>query len=208
MSGMLASAQPYLDQYGFAAVFGAILLESLGLPLPGETFLIAAALLASQGALGFWPLLLTAWAAAVIGDNIGYWIGNRGGARMLTRYGARLGITPDRMSRAHAFFARFGGEMVLGARFVPVLRQLNGIVAGTVGMPSLRFFAYNAIGAALWVGAWGAGMYYFGAALSTFGHVRLLTAAALGVVLVTVIAFVGLRRRQRNRLRGPTEGSR
>jgi membrane protein DedA with SNARE-associated domain len=161
-------AAPYLDRYGYAAVFGALLLESFGLPLPGEAMLIAGAALALDGELHLAPLLLCAWLAAVLGDNIGFAIGRFGGRRLIARHGSRIGITEGRLARVEAFFQRHGGEVVLVARFFAVLRQLNGIVAGSVGMGWQRFLAYNALGAALWVCAWGFGVYYFG---QTLGHV-------------------------------------
>lgn len=164
----LALATPYLERYGYAAVVGALLLESFGLPLPGETMLIAGAALAAEGELHLAPLLACAWAAAVAGDNLGFAIGRFGGRRLILRYGPRIGITESRLARVEAFFHRYGGGVVLFARFVALLRQLNGLVAGTVGMRWWRFLAYNATGAALWVGAWGLGVYYFGQSL---GHV-------------------------------------
>jgi membrane protein DedA with SNARE-associated domain len=163
----LAIVAPYLHRYGYAAVVGALLLESFGLPLPGEAMLIAGAALAADGELRLGPLLLWAWLAAVLGDNIGFAIGRFGGRRLILRYGARIGITERRFARVEAFFRRFGAQVVLVARFFAVLRQLNGLVAGTAGMGWWRFFAFNALGAALWVSAWGLGVYYFGQSL---GH--------------------------------------
>ena len=132
-------------------MFGALLLESFGLPLPGETMLIAGALLAAQDGMRLVPLLITASGAAVLGDNIGYAVGRFGGRRLIVRYGARIGLTESRLAMVEAFFQRHGGEVVLVARFFAVLRQLNRIVAGSVGMGWWRFLAYNAVGAALWV---------------------------------------------------------
>ena len=143
-------------------MFGALLLELFGLPLPGEAMLIAGAALAAEGGLHLAPLLACAWFAAVLGDNIGFAIGHFGGRRLIVRYGARIGITESRLAAVEAFFRRYGGGVVLVARFFALLRQLNGIVAGSVGMGWWRFLAYNAVGAALWVSAWGFGVYYFG----------------------------------------------
>jgi membrane protein DedA with SNARE-associated domain len=184
---------PYLDRYGYAAVVGALLLESFGLPLPGEAMLIAGAALAAEGKLRLAPLLACAWLAAVLGDNIGYAVGRFGGRRLIARYGARIGITESRLARVEAFFRRYGGEVVLVARFFAVLRQLNGIVAGSVGMRWWRFLAYNAVGAALWVSAWGFGVYQFGQSL---GHIVARihgSGYAIGLVaLVVIVAVVAL----------------
>jgi membrane protein DedA with SNARE-associated domain len=198
----LGVVTPYLDRYGYAAVVGALLLESLGLPLPGETTLIAGAALAAAGDLHLMPLLACAWLAAVVGDNLGYAIGRFGGRRLIVRYGAGIGITEDRFARVEAFFHRFGGGIVLIARFFVVVRQLNGLVAGTVGMGWWRFLTCNALGAALWVGAWGFGVYYFG---QTLGHVvaRLHGAGyALGIAaLIAIAAIVVLYGRRQGRAR-------
>jgi membrane protein DedA with SNARE-associated domain len=158
----IALVGPYLERYGYGAVFGALLLESFGLPLPGEAMLIAGAALAAEGGLRLAPLLACAWLAAVLGDNIGFAVGRFGGRRLIVRHGARIGITERRLAGVEAFFRRYGGGVVLVARFFALLRQLNGIVAGSVGMSWWRFLAYNAVGAALWVGAWGIGVYSVG----------------------------------------------
>jgi membrane protein DedA with SNARE-associated domain len=200
---MLALVGPYVDRYGYAAVAGALLLESFGLPLPGEAMLIAGAALAAEGDLHLVPLLICAWLAAVLGDNIGFAIGHFGGRPLVVRYGARIGITEDRLAGVEGFFRRFGGSVVLFARFFAVVRQLNGIVAGTVGMGWWRFLAYNAAGAALWVSAWGLGVYYFG---QTLAHVVARyhgLGYAIGLLaLVAIVAAIALygRRHRRERL--------
>ena len=154
MNALLATAHPYLAQYGYGALFAVLFAESLGLPLPGETFLVASSFLASRGQMHIAWGAAVAGVAAVLGDNVGYGIGRWGGQRLLVRHGARVGITPERYARAERFFARFGPEIVIVARFIPVLRQLNGVVAGGVQMPWKRFLLYNMLGAALWVGTW------------------------------------------------------
>jgi len=162
MNSLLATAHPYILQYGYGALFGVLFAESVGLPLPGETFLAAAAFLATQSQLNIWLVGLTAWAAAALGDNLGYAIGHFGGRKLVIRHGARIGISTARLDKTQRFFAHYGPEVVIIARFFPVLRQLNGIVAGSAGMGWKRFAVYNALGALLWVSAWSAGVYYFG----------------------------------------------
>lgn len=144
------------------AVFFLILVESFGVPVPGETALISAALLASQGQLSIVVLLIVAWVAAVVGDNIGYTIGRLGGRRLVVRHGRRIGITDAKLARFELFFARRGSAIVVVARFFAGLRQLNGIIAGIMRMPPWKFLLYNSIGAGLWVGSWGLSVYYFG----------------------------------------------
>ena len=102
--------------------------------------------------------MFLAWLGGVIGDNIGYAIGYSGGHRLMLRHGGRIGITQGKLDQVEKFFARYGSAVILFARFVVVLRQFNGIVAGTLEMPWWRFVTLNAIGAALWVGFWAASL--------------------------------------------------
>lgn len=191
-----------ITDYGPWAIFLIILIEDFGIPVPGETALISAALLASQGQLPIVWLLPAAWAGAVIGDNIGYAIGRFGGRRVVIRYGEKIGITDTRLDRIEQFFRRHGALIVIVARFFVGLRQLNGIVAGIGRMPAARFTLYNAIGAALWVGLWGFGMYWFGKhfqhLVTELGPIGLYITgglAAMGVVLYIVWRIRRLRRR-------------
>jgi membrane protein DedA with SNARE-associated domain len=191
-------AAPYLNRYGYAAVFGALLLESFGLPLPGEAMLIAGAALAAEGELHLLPLLASAWLAAVLGDNIGFAIGHFGGRRLIVRHGARIGITESRLAAVEMFFQRYGGGVVLVARFFALLRQLNGIVAGSLGMSWWRFLAYNAVGAALWVGAWGIGVYTIGERLGALAPwVHRLGYLAIGVTALVLAAGIVVHARRR-----------
>ena len=159
---VLESAQPYLNEYGYIAIFVAVLVEGFGIPAPGQTLMEAGALLAARGQMNLAGVLFTAWIAAVIGDNIGYAIGHFGGRRLVLHHGRHFGVREDHLQKVERFFDRYGGGIVAVARFFEVLRQLNGVIAGTSGMHWWRFLFYNAVGAALWVGVWGAGAYYLG----------------------------------------------
>ena len=193
-----AVIKPYLDDYGYATVSAGLLLESFGLPLPGETLLIAGAALAAKGDLQIGPLLACAWVAAVLGYTLSYAVGRFGGHRLIVRYGARIGITADRLATVEKFFERFGGEVVLVARFIVIARQLNGFVAGTVGMGWWRFLAYNCIGAALWVGTWGLGVYLIGERIGAFvPWLHRLGFLALGLGALVLIAAAVLHARRR-----------
>lgn len=198
VSSAMVSLQPYLNHYGYWAVFGAILLENFGIPVPGETLLIAGALLASQGKMDIRSLLVTACIAAVTGDNIGYAIGRFGGRRLVFSYGRYVLITEQRLQKAEGFFRKYGGVVVVMARFLAVLRQLNGIVAGTAKMSWRRFLAYNMLGAALWVGFWGMLFYELGERAARFsaGINKAEFLLIFGVVTALVILAVHLLRRQ------------
>ena len=137
-----------------AALFVTILLEAFGVPLPGESALIAASAAAGSGATRLQWVFLAAWSGAVIGDNIGYLIGRRYGQSLVTRFGGRIGLTPERYARVEDVARRYGAYMVVVARFFVVLRQFNGVVAGSTGMPWLKFLIANIFGAAIWAGLW------------------------------------------------------
>lgn len=149
-----AEVETALHAWGLPVIFADLFLESLGVPLPGETLLLAAGVLVARGEMGLVPLWLTAFAAAVLGDNAGYLIGRRLGRPAVLRWGRRVGLTEARLARVEAVIHRHGFWIVAGARFVAVLRQLNGIAAGTAGMAWGRFVLANTLGAALWVTVW------------------------------------------------------
>ena len=187
----------FVKQYGYAAVFLLIMLEDFGVPVPGETALVIAAGAAAAGDLSIWGVVVAAVAGAVVGDNIGYLIGHFAGRRAIVRVGSKVGLTHERMSYAEGFFDRYGDGIIVGARFVEVLRQLNGIVAGTLGMHWARFIAFNALGAALWVGVWSAVGFYAGEHVAQIHAfvTRFTWAIALAVVAGLVVAYLAYRRR-------------
>ncbi len=155
-----------LQTWGYAAIVLFILVEDFGVPSPGETVLIAGAVEAGQGNLNIFLVALAAFAAAVVGDNIGYAIGHYGGRRLILGIGCRvhLGghylVTPPRLDHAQSFFGRYGAWVIVIARFIEGLRQLNGIVAGTLHYGWKRFLPLNALGAALWVAFWATAAYF------------------------------------------------
>jgi membrane protein DedA with SNARE-associated domain len=184
---LVGSLEHFIRAYGVAAVMAIVALEALGAPLPGETLLIFAAVLAGRGDMSLPALLISAWVGSVLGDNVGYWIGRKLGRAAVARYGARIGLTAARFGAVEATFARYGAATVAFARFVDVLRQLNGVVAGTLGMAWRRFLLFNALGAALWVGLWVLGAFYLGEHMST-----IMLLARRGGVVVGVMAAVAL----------------
>ena len=203
LPGFFGELQRVIGDYGYLAVALGILLEDFGLPTPGETLLITGAILASGGALNIYILLPLAWLGAVIGDNIGYLIGYYGGHRLMLRYGGRIGITEERLQYVERFFERYGGWVIVFARFVVVLRQFNGIVAGTLEMHWLHFIVLNAIGAALWVGFWGMLAYWLGKGVLVYvADVHALAPvvlAAVALALLGGVAYLWWRYRGRRR---------
>jgi membrane protein DedA with SNARE-associated domain len=156
-----------LMKYGSFAVAGVVCLESMGLPLPGEAILIAAAIYAGKtGDLNIVEVIAAAAAGAIVGDNIGYWIGREIGFRLLVRYGGYVGLTEPRIKVGQYLFQRHGGKIVFFGRFVALLRVLAALLAGVNRMSWPRFFFFNAAGAILWATVFGLGAYTFGEEMS------------------------------------------
>jgi membrane protein DedA with SNARE-associated domain len=199
LPGPLAHLAPLLEDYGYLAVGALVLLDNGGIPVPGQTILVAAAVYAGAGRLNFPAVLAVAVAAAVIGNALGYLIGRKGGRAFVHRWGRYVLLTPARLERAEEFFERHGAAVVTWARFVDVLRQTNGIIAGTVGMPWRRFMVFNVIGAALWAGVWAGLGYAAGAHIGTVyaavARSQLLALAVLGALAAVLLARHLLRRR-------------
>ena len=148
--------QPVIDRYGYPAVFLTILVEGVGIPAPGQTMLIAAALTAVHGNLSIVWVMILAFTGAGLGNSLGYLLGRWSGRALLARFKVR----GDRLARLEGHFRRYGGGVVLVARFFDGLRQLNGIVAGMLAMPWGVFTGFNVLGAMLWTGVWGLGTYW------------------------------------------------
>jgi membrane protein DedA with SNARE-associated domain len=194
---LLGNLEPFVHAYGAAAVMVILTFESLGLPLPGESVLVFASVLAGRGELSLLPLILSAWAGAVLGDNIGYLIGRRLGRAIILRFGAKIGINADRLNRVEAFFRRYGPVTVAFARFVNVLRQLNGVVAGLLKMEWKRFLFFNALGGALWVSLWTLTGFYLGEHVSDIKVIARdleRAGAILGIGVLLAALVYGLRR--------------
>ena len=186
--------EPYLTQYGYPVLFLVIFIESFGVPTPGQTLLIAAALLAAHGKLNIALVLFTACLAAILGDSLGYWIGYHGGHRLIRRFGKYLRVGEPQMQRMEASFAKYGGWFVTFARFFEVLRQINGLVAGIAAMPFRRFLLFNTTGALLWAGVWGLGTFYLGRHLRLyadyFDEVSLYFILVLIALLIALLLYL------------------
>lgn len=200
LPGFLAHMGPVLDHFGYLAVGGFIMLEDFGVPVPGETVLIAAAVYAGAGRLSIVAVGMLAVVAAVVGDNIGYAIGFFGGRALVERFGKYVLLSTERLEKAEGFFARNGGKVVVIARFIEGLRQVNGIIAGIAEMPWPRFLAFNALGAALWVGVWASVGYYAGDHIETiykeFTRYSLYLLMVLAILAAVLILRAVVRRRR------------
>ena len=185
-------------RYGYAVVFVGVLLENAGLPVPGETVLLAGGALASFGRLSLVWVIATAVAGAILGDNIGFYIGRHGGRALLERHGRRLGLTRERLAQFDAFFTRHGGKTVFIARFVTGLRVFGALLAGASELPWSTFLVYNASGAVVWSVAIAAAGYSLAYSWETLerwiGRSGLLALVIVG--FFAVVAIVRARRRQ------------
>ncbi|GES11787.1 hypothetical protein Amac_053840 [Acrocarpospora macrocephala] len=201
LPGPLAHLAPLLDHYGYLAVGALIFVENFGVLVPGETILIAAAVYAGAGRLNIAVVVLIAVLAAIIGNNVGYLIGRTGGRAFVHRWGRYVLLTPERFHKAEKFFTRHGGKIVTIARFVEGLRQTNGIIAGTTGMPWRRFLAFNSLGAILWVGGWTALGYtagtHIGPIYDQVARYRIYPLVGLGLLGVAFLGRGLLRRRSK-----------
>jgi membrane protein DedA with SNARE-associated domain len=181
-----------------------VMLESGGIPLPGETALITASIFAERGDLNIVEVIVVAATAAIIGDNIGYWIGRTGGRRVLEWFGPLHRFSQPGIEWSEKFFERHGGKTVFIGRFVAVLRVTAAWLAGIARMPWWKFFAWNAAGGICWAVSVGLVAYYAGhAAADAIGRYGLYGAA--GVFSLVVIVVVGMHLWRKKMLGGETD---
>ncbi len=183
-----------LATYGYLAVFLFVGIESIGIPFPGETMLVTAAIYAGTGGNLSIPFVIGAAATgAIVGDNIGFGVGHWGGYRLLVRYGKYIRLDQAKLKVGRYIFRRHGGKVVFFGRFVSVLRTYAAFLAGTNRMRWWRFVAFNAAGGIIWATLYGVGAYYLGREIEKVsGPVGI--ALAVVAALAIVIAFFIIRR--------------
>ncbi len=188
----------WIDSYGYEAVFAFVGLESVGVPLPGETALITAALYAATThRLDIAIVIAVAATAAIVGDNIGFALGRWGGYRLLRRYGKYIRFDERRLKIGRYIFRRHGGKVVFFGRFVAVLRTYAAFLAGANRMSWPRFLAFNAAGGIVWATVIGLAYYYIG---NTVKNVRGPFDIVLGIsAAIVIIGFLIYLRRTENR---------
>lgn len=185
-----------LHRYGYFAVGGVVGLESAGVPLPGESVVIAAALYASTShRLSIYFVVAAAAGGAILGDNLGYAVGRWLGTRVLARHGPRIGLTPERQRLGEYLFRCHGGKMVFFGRFVALLRTFAALLAGASHMPWHDFFLWNALGGITWACLYGFGAYGLGKGIERIaGPVGIALGVVAGIALVA--GFIFLRRNE------------
>ena len=184
----LAHLPDLVIQYGYIAIFVVIALESAGVPMPGETVLISSAVYAGahHGGLNIFLVISTAAAAAILGDNVGFWVGREWGLGLLIKYGRYIGIDHAKLKVGQYLFLKHGGKIVFFGRFVALLRAFAAVLAGANRFEPKRFFFYNALGGIVWASLMGGLGYLFG--LQVEHIVGPLGIAAL--VVVIAISFI------------------
>jgi membrane protein DedA with SNARE-associated domain len=191
-----------LQLYTYPVLLLLVLIESLGVPLPGEIALVTAAAFASNGRISIYIVILLAAVGATVGGVLGYWIGIKGGLPLVARYGGYVGVRQSHIDRAHAFFERNGARTILFGRFIALLRTWAAVIAGAASMSFPKFVAYNTIGSIVWAIAFGSLGYYFGRDLQLLERwISHASFAVLFAVAISVIVFVVVKER-----RGPSNG--
>lgn len=208
----LQMLQNLLNTIGYPAITLIILIESAGIPLPGETILLLASFYAATHPEMQLPIVIACAAlGAILGDNLGYYAGRTGGRRLVERFGRYLFVKPEHLAKAERFFARHGAKAVFFGRFISLLRMWAAFLAGVNGMRWRTFMLYNAAGGILWATYVGLLGYFAGSVFQQHFDqvvhlVRMLGWASLGLVLLgAALAFVLVRLRRRYRAAASTE---
>jgi membrane protein DedA with SNARE-associated domain len=192
--------------YGYAAIFLIVMLESAGVPLPGETALVSAAVYAgTRHTLDIGFIIAAAAAGAIVGDNVGFWVGREFGNRALSRWGHLVGLDERKRKLGQYLFARHGGKIVFFGRFVALLRAFAALLAGVNGLPPLRFFAFNAAGGITWAAVFGLGGYFLGEGIRHIAGP--IGWAVLAVALVCAVGLWRYYKRHEERLLADAEAA-
>jgi membrane protein DedA with SNARE-associated domain len=191
------SAKPFFDatlvqdliaNYGYAAVFVVVMLESSGIPVPGETVLVCASIYAgSRHGLSIGVIISVAACGAILGDNVGFWVGRGFGRALLLKHGHRVGINERELILGEYLFQRYGGSIVFFGRFVAFLRVYAALLAGANRLHPLQFTKYNASGGLVWATTFGIGGYALGQNMQLFARPLgwlALAATAIGAYLL------------------------
>ena len=180
-----------IQTYGLWVLFGVVMLESMGLPMPGETALVTAALYsATTHQVSIMSVVSAAAIAAIIGDNLGYLIGRTIGLRLIVRYGRYIGLYERRLKVGQYLFLRHGGKIVFFGRFVALLRTFAALLAGANLMRWPHFLLMNALGGVCWAAIFGFGAYLLGEQIrQVAGPAEVLVIAAAVILLIAGVVF-------------------
>jgi membrane protein DedA with SNARE-associated domain len=194
----------FLTAYGYWAVVFFVAMESMGIPFPGETILLVAAIYGgTTHRLSLSLVIIAAASGAILGDNIGYWVGREGGYRLLRRYGHSLRLDERKVKLGQYLFRKHGGKVVFFGRFIAVLRALAAFLAGTNRMPWRPFLLFNALGGIIWATLYGLGGYFLGDNIHRLAGPLGPITVALGLLIT--LAFLVFVRRNEQRLEEEAE---
>jgi membrane protein DedA with SNARE-associated domain len=175
-----------IQTIGYPAVFLFVTGECMGIPMPGETGLLIAAAAAGTGKMfNIYLVIAVAASGAIIGDTLGYWIGRKGGRKVVLRLMKRLGVKLEHLEKAERFFTKHGGKAVFFGRSVSYLRVLTALLAGVSHMYYPRFLLYNALGGIAWAIVFGMAGFYFGKNLGFFQNI--IHEIGMGLLLLAII---------------------
>lgn len=190
LAGEVDKFEPILLKYGVFIIMAAVVVEGFGIPAPGQSLLIVAAILAVRDNTGIYTVILAAWFAAVAGSTIGYAIGRIGGRKLLHC----LPVSAKRLERIEEICQRYGALFVFVSRFFDGMRQFGSILVGCLNMPALQFMIMNALGAVCWVSIWGLGIYYLDeniqAIAAYFKHLSPYTWAMIVALIVIMLLYL------------------
>jgi membrane protein DedA with SNARE-associated domain len=184
---------PLIEHYGYLIVFFGVMLGTMGIPFPSAAILLAAGVLAQQGHLDLRNAIVFGILGAIIGNQLGYWVGHKGGRQFVLKWGCYVKLTPERLERVERLFVRHGGKAVFAARFFSVSRVLEALVAGISRMQWSTFLLYSALGGTVWATAVVLVGYFFGQSWASAQHwsgrAPLLLAILLGAALGFCLAY-------------------
>ena len=199
-----AGLEHLLGDYGYGLVFAVIGLEAMGLPFPGESLIIAAAVYcATTGKLHIAGVVAAAIAGAIMGDNAGYLIGRWAGFPLLRRYGRHVGLNDRRLTLGRYLFQTQGGKVVFVGRFIAILRTFVALLAGANRMEWKTFLLWNAVGGVVWATSYGVAAYLLGSAASRLEGPVGIGLGAIAAVVVIIAVF--MLRRNETRLEDKAE---
>ena len=184
---------PLIEHYGYLIVFLGVMLGTTGIPFPSAAILLAAGVLVQQGSLDLREAIVFGILGAITGNQIGYWVGHKGGRPFVLKWGRYVKLTPERLERVERLFVRHGGKAVFAARFFSVSRVLAALVAGVSRMRWGTFLLYSILGGTVWATAVVLAGYFFGQSWTSAQHwsgrVPLLLVLLLGVALGSYLVY-------------------
>ncbi len=200
MNFPVETLQQLLDSWGYLIVFGFVAIESTGIPFPGETMLIVAAVYAGLGSISILGVIVSAALGAIFGDSLGYWIGRKGGYPLLQKYGKYIFIDQPKMDWAKRYYHKHGDKTVFLGRFVAVLRAWSAFLAGVNQMPWPKFLLFNASGGIVWATTFGLLGFYLSNNIE-FLHRLIQKLGIISVIILIILlglVYITWKRRKDN----------